>query len=239
MLVSGRCQITSNGGAPGSGSTIRIRGGASLNASNDPLIVIDGVPVDNGGISGTANALAMINPNDIESFNILKDASATAIYGSRASNGVIIITTKKGRSGKTVFNFSTQNSISTLPKKADVLTADEFRTYVKSHGTTAQAALLGNANSDWQDEVYKNALMTDNNISVSGSLKNHLPYRVSLGYLHQDGILITGNLQRKSAAITLNPLLFDNHLKIDLNLKGTMSNSRFARRRGYSKCGAV
>jgi iron complex outermembrane receptor protein len=221
-------QITSNGGAPGSGSTIRIRGGASLNASNDPLIVIDGVPVDNGGISGTANALAMINPNDIESFNILKDASATAIYGSRASNGVIIITTKKGRSGKAVFNFSTQNSISTLPKKADVLTADEFRTYVKSHGTTSQAALLGNENTDWQDEVYDNAFMTDNNISVSGSVKNHLPYRVSLGYLNQDGILITGNLQRKSAAITLNPLLFDNHLKIDLNLKGTMSNSRFA-----------
>ena len=128
-------QIISNGGAPGAGSTIRIRGGASLNASNDPLIVIDGVPVDNGGISGAANALALINPNDIESFNIFKDASATAIYGSRASNGVIIITTKKGRSGKPKFNFSTQYSLSTLPKKADVLSPDEFRAYVKSHGT--------------------------------------------------------------------------------------------------------
>ena len=221
-------QITTNGGAPGAGSTIRIRGGASLNASNDPLIVIDGVPVDNGKISGAPNALAMINPNDIESFNILKDASATAIYGSRASNGVIIITTKKGRSGKPVFNFSTQNSISTLPKKADVLSPDEFRTYVKSHGTTTQAALLGTANTDWQNEIYDNAFMTDNNISVSGSINNNLPYRVSLGYLSQDGLLKTGNLNRTSGAITLNPVLFDNHLKIDVNLKGALSSSRFA-----------
>src|SRR5439155_5714156 len=130
QLIAGKVagvQITSNGGAPGSGSTIRIRGGASLNASNDPLIVIDGVPVDNSGIAGAANALALINPNDIESFNILKDASATAIYGSRSSNGVIIITTKKGRSGKPKFNFSTQNSLSILLKEADVLSPAEFR----------------------------------------------------------------------------------------------------------------
>lgn len=230
QLIAGKVagvQITSNGGAPGSGSTIRIRGGASLNASNDPLIVIDGVPVDNGGIAGTANALAMINPNDIESFNILKDASATAIYGSRASNGVIIITTKRGRSGKPKFNFNTQNTLSTLPKKADVLSPAEFRTYVQSHGTPAQIALMGNANTDWQDAIYNNAFITDNNFSVSGSTKN-LPYRISLGYLNQDGILITGNLQRKSAALTLNPVLLDNHLKIDVNLKGTISNSRFA-----------
>ena len=228
-------QITSNGGAPGSGSTIRIRGGASLNASNDPLIVIDGVPIAPGrnpdgtsSIAGSPDPLSLISPNDIESFTILKDASATAIYGSRASNGVIIITTKKGRSGKPSFNFTTQNSISTLPKKADVLSPDEFRTYVKSHGTTSQAALLGTANTDWQDEIYDNAFMTDNNISVSGSLNNYLPYRVSLGYLKQDGLLRTGNLQRTSGAITLNPILFDNHLKIDLSLKGTLSSSRFA-----------
>lgn len=231
QLIAGKVagvQITSNGGAPGAGSNIRIRGGASLNASNDPLIVIDGVPLDNGGIAGVANGLAMINPNDIETFTVLKDASATAIYGSRASNGVIIITTKKGQGGKARFNFSTQNTLSTLPKKADVLTADEFRTYVKSHGTPSQIALLGNANTDWQDEVYDKAFMTDNNISVAGSLKNLLPYRVSLGYMSQDGILRTGNLQRKSAAINLNPSLFDNHLKIDLSLKGSLSNSRFA-----------
>ncbi len=231
QLIAGKVagvQITSNGGAPGSGSTIRIRGGASLNASNDPLIVIDGVPVDNGGISGSANALALINPNDIESFNVLKDASATAIYGSRASNGVIIITTKRGRSGKAKFNFSTQNTISTLPKKADVLTGDELRAYVKSHGTPGQIALLGNANTDWQNQIYNSAFITDNNLSVSGSVKNKVPYRVSVGYLNQDGILRTGNLQRKSAAVTLNPVLLDNHLKIDVNLKGSISNSRFA-----------
>lgn len=230
QLIAGKVagvQITSNGGAPGAGSTIRIRGGASLNASNDPLIVIDGVPVANSGIAGAANALAMINPNDIESYNILKDASATAIYGSRASNGVIIITTKKGSRGEPTFSFSTQNSISTLPKKADVLTADEFRAYVRAKGTPAQAALLGNANTDWQDQIYDNAFMTDNNLSVSGSLKS-LPYRFSLGYLSQDGILRTGNLQRTSGALALNPVLLNNHLKIDVNLKGSLSSSRFA-----------
>jgi iron complex outermembrane receptor protein len=230
QLIAGKVagvQITSNGGAPGSGSTIRIRGGASLNASNDPLIVIDGVPIDNNGISGVANPLALINPNDIESFNILKDASATAIYGSRASNGVIIIVTKKGKAGKMRFNFSTQYSLSTLPKQADVLSPADFRAYVNAHGTPAQIALMGNANTNWQDEIYKNASTTDNNLSMSGSLKN-LPYRVSLGYLNQDGILRTGNIQRKSASVTLNPKFFKDHLKIDLNLKGSINNSRFA-----------
>jgi TonB-linked SusC/RagA family outer membrane protein len=230
QLIAGKVagvQITSNGGAPGSGSTIRIRGGASLNASNSPLIVIDGVPIDNNGISGSANALALINPNDIESFNILKDASATAIYGSRASNGVIIITTKKGRSGKMRFNFSTQYSLSTLPKEADVLTPAQFRAYVNSHGTPAQIALMGNASTDWQNEIYNNASTTDNNLSMSGSVKN-LPYRVSIGFLSQDGILRTGNLERKSASITLNPKFFKDHLKIDLNLKGAINNTRFA-----------
>ncbi len=230
QLIAGKVagvQITSNGGAPGSGSTIRIRGGASLNASNDPLIVIDGVPVDNTGISGVANALSLINPNDIESFNILKDASATAIYGSRASNGVIIITTKKGKSGKPRFTFSSQNSLSTLPKEADVLSPDEFRAYVNSHGTPAQIAIMGNANTDWQKEIYDNAFSTDNNLSVSGTYKS-LPYRISVGYLNQDGILKTGNLQRKSASIALTPRLFDDHLKVDINLIGSISNSRFA-----------
>jgi len=230
QLIAGKVagvQITTNGGAPGSGSTIRIRGGASLNASNDPLIVIDGVPIDNGGIAGTSNALSTINPNDIETFNVLKDASATAIYGSRASNGVIIITTKKGKSGKAKFNFSTQNSISTLPKKADVLTADEVRALVNKYGTTAQKNLLGSANTDWQDEIYDNAFTTDNNFSVSGSIKS-LPYRVSLGYLNQDGLLRTGNLNRKSASLSLTPTILDNHLKIDLNLKGSLTDTRFA-----------
>lgn len=230
QLIAGKVagvQITSNGGAPGSGSTIRIRGGASLNASNNPLIVIDGVPVDNGGISGAANALALINPNDIETFNVLKDASATAIYGSRASNGVIIITTKKGKSGKPKFSFSTQVSLSTLPKQADVLSADEFRTYVKDHGTPAQIAIMGNASTNWQDEVYNNAFSTDNNISVSGSYKK-IPYRVSLGYMSQDGILNTGNLNRTSLSMNLSPKFFKDYLKVDINLKGSVNKSRFA-----------
>jgi iron complex outermembrane receptor protein len=152
QLIAGKVagvQITSNGGAPGSGSTIRIRGGASLNASNDPLIVVDGVPLapnrnldGTPSIAGSPDPLSLINPNDIESMNILKDASATAIYGSRASNGVIIITTKKGKSGKPRFNFTTQNSISTLPKEADVLSPAEFRNYVNTHGTPAQIAIM-------------------------------------------------------------------------------------------------
>lgn len=230
QLIAGKVagvQITSNGGAPGSGSTIRIRGGASLNASNDPLIVIDGVPVSNGGIAGVANPLAMINPNDIESITILKDAASTAIYGSRASNGVILVVTKKGKAGKPKFNFNTQYSLSTLPKHADVLTGDEMRAYVASHGTPQQIALLGSANTDWQDEIYKNAGTTDNNISMSGTFKN-MPYRFSLGYLNQDGILKTGNLTRKTGSISLIPRFFHDYLKIDLNLKGTVSNSRFA-----------
>jgi iron complex outermembrane receptor protein len=237
QLIAGKVagvQITSNGGAPGSGSTIRIRGGASLNASNDPLIVVDGVPLapnrnvdGTPSIAGSPDPLSLINPNDIESMNILKDASATAIYGSRASNGVIIITTKKGKSGKPRFNFTTQNSISTLPKEADVLSPAEFRNYVNTHGTPGQIAIMGNASTNWQDEIYDNAFTTDNNLSVSGSYK-FLPYRVSLGYLNQDGILKTGNLQRTSAAVTLSPRLLDDHLKIDLNLKGSLSHSRFA-----------
>ena len=222
-------QIVSNSGAPGAGSTIRIRGGASLNASNDPLIVVDGVPLDNGSIAGAANPLASINPNDIETFNILKDASATAIYGSRASNGVIIITTKKGKRGKPVINFNTQFMVSKLPKLVDVLSADEFRDYVNERGNAEQRAFLGNANTNWQDEIYRTAIGSDNNLSVAGGLfDGNLPFRVSVGYLKQQGVLLTSDLDRKSAALNLNPTLLDNHLRIDLNLKGTQSQSRFA-----------
>ncbi|MBD0376935.1 MAG: TonB-dependent receptor plug domain-containing protein, partial [Flavisolibacter sp.] len=154
QLIAGKVagvQITSNSGAPGAGSRIRIRGGASLAASNDPLIVLDGVPLSNSNISGAANPLALINPNDIESFNILKDASATAIYGSRASNGVIIITTKKGGRGKPVFNFSTQLSAATNTKQVEVLSADQFRNLINAKGNATQKALLGTANTNWQD----------------------------------------------------------------------------------------
>ena len=222
--------ITSNGGAPGAGSTIRIRGGASLRASNDPLIIIDGVQLSGGGVAGSANALALINPNDIETFTVLKDASAAAIYGSRASNGVIIITTKKGKSGKTKYSFNTNMSVGVLSKKIDVLSADEFKAFVNANGSAAQKALLGTATTDWQDEIYRRALGTDNNFSISGALKGaiKMPYRVSLGYFNQEGILKTGNLKRFSGSINLSPSFFTDHLKVDINLKGTNSKSQFA-----------
>jgi iron complex outermembrane receptor protein len=233
QLIAGKVagvSVTSNGGAPGSGSTIRIRGGASLNATNDPLIVIDGVPLGIGsGISGSANALSLINPNDIESFSVLKDASAAAIYGSRASNGVIIITTKKGRSGKPTVNFSTQFSLAKLIKDVDVLTASQFRDYINKSGTTAQKALMGTASTDWQKQIYQTAFATDNNISVSGGFKAiNLPYRFSYGYLNQDGILKTDNIERHSASLNLSPRLLDDHLRIDLNLKAALSHNKFA-----------
>lgn len=230
QLIAGKLpgvSITSNGGRPGAGSTIRIRGGSSLRASNDPLIVIDGIPVDNGAVSGSANPLGFINPNDIESFTVLKDASAAAIYGTRAANGVILVTTKKGTGGKLRINFSTNNSVSTIAQKVDVLTADQFRAVVNEKGSPAQIAMLGSANTDWQDEIYQTAFSTDNNISISGGIKK-LPYRVSLGYANQQGVLLTDKLERISAALVVNPSLFENHLKIDFNLKGTLQKNMFA-----------
>lgn len=230
QLVVGKIagvQITTGGGMPGAGSRIRIRSGASLNASNDPLIVVDGIPLETGGISGTANPLALINPNDIESFNILKDASATAIYGSRASNGVIIITTKKGTAGKLKGTFSTVHSLSTLTDKVDVLNSTQYRDLVNAQGTASQKALLGNENTDWQDVIYRNAYSADNNISFSGGIKN-FPYRLSIGYLNQSGVLLNDNMQRYSTAINFNPRYLKNHLSVDLNIKGTITKSHFA-----------
>ncbi len=232
QLIAGKVagvQITPNSGAPGSGSRIRIRGGASLNASNDPLIVIDGVPVDNGGISGAANPLNLINPNDIETFTVLKDPSAAAIYGSRASNGVILITTKKGKKGKVKYNFSAQGFVQTPSSKVDVLTADEVRSIVNAKGTSAQIALLGKESTNWQDEIYKNAFAQDFNLSAAGAIADgKLPFRLSGGYLNQDGILKTGNFQRLTGAFNLSPSLLNNKLKIDLNIKGTKTNTDFA-----------
>jgi TonB-linked SusC/RagA family outer membrane protein len=219
--------ITSNSGQPGVGSTIRIRGGASLNASNDPLIVIDGVPLSGNKIDGAPSPLSLINPNDIETFTVLKDASATAIYGSRASNGVILITTKKGKSGSPTINFNTQLAVSKIGKMVDALDANEFRSYVETNGTDAQKAILGTANTNWQDEIYRTGISTDNNLSISGALKN-MPYRVSAGYLMQNGILLTDKLQRPSASINISPRLFNKHLKIDLNLKGAITKSNYA-----------
>ena len=230
QLIAGKVagvSVISNGGRPGSGSTIRIRGGSSLRASNDPLIVIDGIPVENTSIPGSPNALGFINPNDIESFTILKDASAAAIYGTRAANGVVLITTKKGSGGKLRVNFTTNLSVSNISNKVDVLNADEFRAIVNDKGTAAQKAMLGTANTDWQDEVYQTGIGTDNLLSLSGGI-NQLPYRFSLGYTNQEGILLTDKLERLSASIVLSPVFFDNHLKIDLNLKGSLQKNRFA-----------
>ena len=236
QLVQGKVsgvQITTNGGAPGESSVIRIRGGSSLNASNDPLIVIDGVPVDNQGINGSGNPLSLVNPNDIESFTVLKDASATAIYGSRASNGVIIITTKKGLEGDKIHvNVSSQVSRARNYGKVSVLSGDAYRNLVNraiADGTipASNAAYLGTANTDWQDAIYQTAWTFDNNVSLTGSLK-HMPYRVSVGSLDQDGTLKTGNLKRNSASIGLSPSLFDDHLRININVKGTQADYRFA-----------
>lgn len=231
QLIAGKVpgvQITSNSGQPGSGSRIRIRGGTSLNASNDPLIVIDGVPVDNNGISGAANPLSLINPNDIESFTILKDASASAIYGSRAANGVILISTKKGDAGNEFkINFSSLNSLSVKKGEIDVLSGDEFRALVNKKGTAAEIALLGTANTNWQDEIYQTAFSTDNNISLSGGI-NRLPYRFSFGYMDQDGILKRSNLKRNSASLNLSPKFFKNHFSVNTNLKYSHVNSFFA-----------
>ncbi len=231
QLINGKVagvQIVSNSGSPTAGSTIRIRGGASLNASNDPLIVLDGVPLETGGISGNSNNfLSLINPSDIENMTILKDASSTAIYGSRASNGVIIITTKKG-SGTLKVNVSSTQSIQHRMEVADILSPNEFRQVINSEGTAAQQALLGNENTDWNDKIFKLALGTDNNISISGNLKKKLPFRLSLGYFNQDGILKTDNAERVTGNLSLSPSFFDDHLKLNLNMKGTLNNNRFA-----------
>lgn len=232
-LISGKIagvQITSNGGRAGAGSRIRIRGGSSLSATNDPLIVLDGVPLDVGGISGSSDVLSTINPNDIESMNVLKDASATAIYGSRASNGVIIITTKKGEKGQSLkVNISSQNSISTIANTVDVMDANTFREAVSSNPFATQQYIgyMGTANTDWQDEIYRNAFTTDNNLNISGSVGENLPYRVSVGFISNDGILKTDNMKRTSAAVNLSPTFLDNHLTVNVNLKGTYTDSHF------------
>ncbi len=222
--------VTSDGGTPGGSSTIRIRGGSSLNANNDPLIVIDGLALDRQGIKGSSNALSMVNPNDIESFTVLKDASATAIYGSRGSNGVIIITTKKGRKGqKAQVSYNGNVSYSVKKKTLDVLNADEYRSFIKSYyGENSDAAgLLGNANTNWQDEIFSPAVSHDHSVTIQGGLKN-MPYRISVGYTDQNGILKTSNFQRTTASVTLNPSFLNDHLKFNINGKFMYSHNRYA-----------
>ena len=228
-------QVTTNSGAPGAGAKIRIRGGSSLSASNDPLIVIDGLPISSTEISG-GDLLNTINPNDIESFSILKDASATAIYGSRASNGVILITTKKGKAGaKPRINVDMSGTFKTVAKKVDVLSADAFRDFfTANYGDNADAmAALGNANTKWQDEIYKNAFAEEINASVTGGYVSKeqafkMPYRVSAGFLNNDGTLKTTGMSRGTLGFNLTPTLFDDRLTINLNAKGVFTHNKFA-----------
>jgi iron complex outermembrane receptor protein len=231
--------VVNSGGEPGGGSTIRIRGGSSLNASNDPLIVIDGLAMDNYGVQGMSNPLALVNPADIESFTVLKDASATAIYGSRASNGVILITTKKGaRNAKPRISYNGNVSVSSPNKTLDVLSGTEYAALIgQIYGTNSdEYNSLGyvdangnriNANTDWQDEIYRTSISTDHNITVSGGLKN-MPYRVSLGYTNQQGIEKTSSFERYTASVNVSPSFLEDHLKLNVNAKGMYSNTSYA-----------
>ena len=231
QLINGKVagvQIMSSSGSPTSGSTIRIRGGASLNASNDPLIVLDGIPLEIGGISGNdGNFLSMINPSDIESMTVLKDASSTAIYGSRASNGVIIITTKKGSGNKLSVNVTSTQSIQWKTKTADMLSTDEFIQVVNGLDES-YTSLLGDTRTDWNSHIYTPAFGTDNLVSLSGRIVKNLPFRASVGYYNQDGILKTDNAERATANISLNPSFFDDYLKFGINVKGAYNHNRFA-----------
>jgi len=222
--------ITNSGGAPGSGATIRIRGGSSLNASNDPLIIIDGVPIDNNNIAGSSNFLSFVNPNDIETFTVLKDASATAIYGSRASNGVILITTKKGTVGAPLrITYDGNTSIATAVKLLDVYSGDQMRQIAFDHKDLFGAdsySKLGSANTNWQKEIFRTAVSQDHNLSVAGAYKS-LPYRVSVGYTDQNGILKNTDMQRTTASVSLDPTFFKKDLKISLNVKGMNTNQNF------------
>ena len=241
-MISGKIagvSVIAGDGTPGGGAQIRIRGGSSLNASNDPLIVIDGLAMDNYGVQGLANPLSMVNPNDIESFTVLKDASATAIYGSRASNGVIIITTKKGRANqKPTFNYSGNISIATKKKTTDVLSGPELMDFVRNmYGEDSDAFKElgyydadGNkqyANTDWQDEIFRTAISTDHNLTMSGGLKN-MPYRLSIGYTNNQGIIKTSKFERYTASFSLSPSLLKDHLKLNINGKGMIAKNRYA-----------
>ena len=218
--------VVSSSGAPGTGATIRIRSGASLSASNDPLIVIDGVPVDNSTIEGGGNVIGGINPDDIETFTVLKDASATAIYGSRASNGVIVITTKKGADTNLRFNYSTNLSVSTVTETLDILSADEFRQFVPTVSGVPASVTLGTASTDWQDKIYRTAFGQEHNFSVSGKVKQNAPYRLSVGYTNQNGVIRTNNYERFTFNGGISPKFFDNHLTVDLNLKVSYENNK-------------
>lgn len=231
--------VTPGSGQPGAGSTIRIRGEASMHNS-DPLIIVDGLPVSNDGISGMGDVLSSINPNDIESFSVLKDASATAIYGSRASNGVIVITTKKG--ARTVsdvpqINVDFQTSVSHVSNYVDVMDAKTYRSFVQSQvdaGIVSPDAIaaMGNANTNWQKEIYQVAPSYEGNISLAGRAPmgevGVFPWRYSVGFLSQDGVLKTDHMNRFTMAANFSPSFFDNHLTLNANAKSVYTTNNWA-----------
>ncbi|WP_338732756.1 SusC/RagA family TonB-linked outer membrane protein [Mangrovimonas cancribranchiae] len=234
QLITGKVagvSITSGSGAPGDGQDIRIRGTGSLSLSSNPLIVIDGIPLNNDSVGGSRNPLNLVNPNDIESMVVLKDASATAIYGARGGNGVIIITTKKGKDGEFKFNISSSTTHHTSRDRVDVLSANEFRQIVNTHpqGDSDTVALLGNYDTDWQDEIYRNSFGQDHSFTALGSVLG-VPMRASLGYSDHDGILKRDNFKRTTAALSVTPSFMDDHLKLDLNAKGQYTENFFANR---------
>ncbi len=234
QLITGKIagvSVTSGSGAPGDGQEIRIRGNGSLELNSNPLIVVDGIPLDGGGVGGSRNPLNLINPNDIESMTVLKDASATSIYGSRAANGVIMITTKKGKDSEFKFNINSSTTVHTPIDYVDVLTANEFRNVVNNHpgGDATTLSLLGNANTDWQDEIYTTAYGQDHSISALGAAFG-IPMRLSVGYSSHDGILKRDNFSRTTASLNLSPSLFDDHLKIELNARGNYTENFFGNR---------
>ncbi|MBF9140441.1 SusC/RagA family TonB-linked outer membrane protein [Hymenobacter properus] len=231
QLIQGKVAgvaITSAGGAPGTGTTIRIRGNTSLNANSDPLYVIDGVPVDKDEIKGSSNPLSLINPSDIETLTVLKDASATAIYGNRASGGVILVTTKKGLQGEKLrVELNSQLGVATVARRYETLSTDQFRSLVQANGAPSQYATLGTANTNWQNEIFRTAAVYDNTVSLIGTVAKKVPFRVSYGNLYQEGIVITNSLKRNSGSVSLTPTLLDNHLRIDINAKGAVLDNRF------------
>lgn len=230
QLMNGKVagvQITDGGGAPGSKSTIRVRGGSSLKASNDPLIIVDGVPMDNSDVSGMSNPLSVVNPNDIETFTVLKDASATAIYGSRASNGVILITTKKGKGTDIHVDYTGNVSVNTPTKMVDVLDAGEYRALL-AQKFPANVNLMGSASTDWQKEIYKTTTSTDHSIAIAGNVKKVMPFRASVGYNNSNGILDQSQMQRTTGALNLNPSFFQDHLRINASMKGMLLKNNFS-----------
>ena len=233
QLIAGKVagvSVTSGSGAPGDGQVVRIRGNGSLSLTNNPLYVLDGIPLDDGAIGGSRNPLNILNPNDIESMVVLKDASATAIYGSRAANGVILITTKKGKDTDFRFNLHSKVNFLSPVDKVDVWDAEHVRGYVQNIlQDPAAISRLGNADTDWQNEIYTNAVGTDHSFSALGAAWG-IPMRASLGYTDQDGILETDNFTRTTASLTLTPSLLDDHLKIELNARGMYTENKFANR---------